>query len=232
MKAQLTIQEMVRAAMADLLVEMAVGLSPEVMQGQASAASPALVAKAAAPADGHGAAFVYIAGCSSLEEMSKRWKIPVFKMGTTRQSLEDRANALRGDRYGAAIKRGEVVILDAGFDDWEMRKMRPAQTAQGSPVTVVANGIQVALTKPFAAFEGAFRTLFRPRSLAAWAASELGRRHIAEHGIDPAEVDRYTVYGYGAGKDRVSRCTELYVLKPREHQAMIIEAIEESLKPG
>ena len=234
-----TIEKMTLAAVADALRNAAEALHPSpvsgsvVLQRETSArcrdkAEPKReVGGRDAPADRElfGAAHVYVAGCSSLALLSRKLGLPVFKIGATQQPLLARQEDLALDRYAAGFrKKGGSVVIEEGFDDWEMRQIRRIQIDAGSPVEIVPRALRVQLTTPFNVFEGALRAALAHRALETWMSSPGERGRLARLGVEQDEVRRFTVYGFG-DEVRTSRCAELYVVRPREDLPEIIDVI-------
>ncbi len=84
--------------------------------------------------------WVYVLGCPGLQELAQLLDLPLFKIGTTEGSLQDRLHELGRDNYGASYRTPTGLVREPGFGpgmwvaEQTPRHARTVAALAGAPV--------------------------------------------------------------------------------------------------
>ncbi len=82
-------------------------------------------------------AWVYVLGCPGLQELAQLLDLPLFKIGTTEGSLQDRLHELGRDNYGASYRTPTGLVREPGFGPGTWVAEQTPLTLELSPLSPV-----------------------------------------------------------------------------------------------
>lgn len=179
--------------------------------------------------------YCYCLGATALQSLAGRLRLPLFKWGWAAHPVQ-RRDQLRGDRYGAVVRRGKAFEIDPqGWDDWELQLTSDlGPISPGAPILALHRCFSLRLPDSLTprAFERTFNAIVSNCSLNCFAASAVGRRHFAALSIEPSSAPRYTRYLLDHDTQRLSPATEILISRPREGDWARMRVIAERIILG
>ncbi len=174
--------------------------------------------------------WVYVLGCPGLQELAQLLDLPLFKIGTTEGSLQDRLHELGRDNYGASYRTPTGLVREPGFGPGMWVAEQTPLTLELSPLSPVhpsvrAIGARLPKGLSYAAFEKRFSAEIGKASLGRIISSPAGRALCLGRGVDPARFRRVTEYQFGSDV-RLSSEEELTVFRPRSESDRLVAIVE------
>jgi hypothetical protein len=179
---------------------------------------------------------LYVAGATHLRDFLKPLGITAFKVGITGcRDAQRRVEDLRRKRYASVLKRPDDdmdtgVELDHG-NEWFLV---PLQTdwldgsALPAGVELIDNVVRLRVSNVTTVkqVDNALHAALKPRTLSQYLAMPDGQARLHEIGRDPA-LQLHTRYTLMTSQARLSKATEVYLIRPRrELQALIAMAVD------
>lgn len=185
---------------------------------------------------------VYVGACGESYSMpgvqtgllgvARELLVPIFKIASTEcADPRDRIDALNADRYASFRQPKSGDVNDLGFDRWSLQQIRPTrQPMPGAPIELQPRAISIVLPPDLSSrmFEKRLHAAMLNANLNAWLLSPAGRAHCALLGLAPRDLQRFTVYRFGATA-RISPADELYLFRPRGEDADRLLGIVEQI---
>jgi len=158
--------------------------------------------------------YVYFAGCPSLKALAKALPtakpLPIFKLGVTSCGhLKRRLEALGRDHYGNCYFDGSRMIIEAGFDHWDLQEII-ANPKQSPLIKIGARHLVFDLPAGMTIdeFDAELRATFADLSLKTIVEDlNLSQKSASR-------FNRFTSYAMGV-ESRLSSAIELACLKTR-----------------
>ena len=174
--------------------------------------------------------WVYVLGCPGIQELAQLLALPIFKIGTTEGSLQDRLHELGRDNYGASYRTPTGLVREPGFGPGMWVAEQTPLTLDLSPLSPVhpsvrAIGVRLPKGLSYAAFEKRFSAEIAKASLSKIINSPGGRALCADRAVDPARCRRITEYKFGSDV-RLSSGEELTVFRPRSESDRLVAIAE------
>jgi hypothetical protein len=134
-------------------------------------------------------------------------------------------------RYAGIYEAEGGYASSIGFNKWRTQTIHPRRRPKtGAPVTVGPRTIRVVLPKhlTLTAFEKRLAHMLSSSQLSKWIQTPEGIAHCQKVGCDWRIGVRMSGYNFGDA-DRLSRCDEIYIFRPRGQDAERLLTICETI---
>lgn len=177
--------------------------------------------------------WIYVLGCPGTQALAKALGLPLFKIGTTTTSIQQRLDELGRDAYGSCYRTaGGTLVREPGFGRklWVAEQLPVSlDLSPLSPVHPSTRGIGVRLPVglTYQMFDRRFAAEIAKASLRKVIGSAAGDALCRDRGVDPARCRRVTEYEFGSDT-RPSSEEEFVIFRPRaesDRLAAVAEAI-------
>ncbi len=175
--------------------------------------------------------WIYVLGCPGTQALAKALGLPLFKIGTTTTSIQQRLDELGRDAYGSFYRTAKgVLVHEPGFGrgEWVAEQLPTTINISAlSPVHPSCRGIGVRLPVGLTAavMECRVAAEVAKAGLGGIIGSAAGRALCAERGVDPARCRRVTQYQFGSDT-RPSEEEELTIFRPRAESDRLVAIAE------
>ncbi|MDP3602381.1 MAG: hypothetical protein Q8R85_14575 [Bosea sp. (in: a-proteobacteria)] len=187
-------------------------------------------------------AYVYVAACddvmlspetpNGLKGLAQDLSLPIFKISATgSEDARERLDDLNLERYASIYQAEGGYASSIGFNKWRTQTIHPRRRPKtGAPVTVGPRTIRVVLPKhlTLTAFEKRLAHMLSSSQLSKWIQTPAGLAHCQKVGCDWRIGVRMSGYNFGDA-DRLSRCEEIYIFRPRGRDAERLLTICETI---
>ncbi len=175
--------------------------------------------------------WIYCLGCPGTQALAKALGLPLFKIGTTTTSIQQRLDELGRDAYGSCYKTADGTILrESGFGRrlWVAEQLPNTDNLSPlSPVhpSVRAIGVRLPVGLTGAMMERRVATEVAKAGLGQIIRSAAGQALCRDRGVDPARCRRWTEYRFGPDT-RPSEEEELTIFRPRSESDRLVAIAE------
>ncbi len=174
--------------------------------------------------------YVYMAGARGLADLTRargRGIVAalgltvepyIVKCGTTTIPLEARLQQIGQDRYGAAVRTTDGVVVEPGFTRWIAHAIATSRQPRDHAMTLLPRAVAIELPEGLTrrAFDGALHRALKARALDGLPACVAPKRYVA----------------YDLVETRLNAAKEFYALSPhvRGDGDLLLEAVEGILR--
>ncbi|MGI4765262.1 MAG: hypothetical protein ACRYGP_09410 [Janthinobacterium lividum] len=175
--------------------------------------------------------WIYVLGCPGTQALAKALGLPLFKIGTTTTSVQQRLDELGRDAYGSYYRTAKgALVQEPGFGRglWVAEQLPVSlDLSPLSPVhpSVRGVGIRLPVGLTAAVMERRVAAEVVKAGLGGIIGSAAGRALCAERGVNPARCRRWTEYRFGADT-RPSEEEELTIFRPRAESDRLVAIAE------
>ena len=175
--------------------------------------------------------WIYVLGCPGTQALAKALGLPLFKIGTTTTSIQQRLDELGRDAYGSCYRTaGGALVQEPGFGRgrWVAEQLPVSLDLSAlSPVHPSVRGIGVRLPVGLtgAMMEHRVATEVAKAGLGGIIRSAAGQALCRDRDVDPARCRRWTEYHFGSDT-RPSEEEELTIFRPRAESDRLVAIAE------